>query len=155
MKTLKKKNAQFELISKQSNNNSDLTKGLDKAKSCLIKLRAKHPKNILFGHLNINSLRNKFEYLEEIIKNMFDAFLVSECKLDLSFPDIQFQIANYNMFGKDRNKNGDGLLFYINQDLNSKIVITYNFCTDIEMLPLELALTKRKWPILGFHKTPS
>ena len=143
------------MISRQNNSNSDLTKELDKGKSCLKKFRAKHPKNILFGHLNINSLRNKFEYREEIIKNMFDVFVVSECKLDLSFPDIQFQIANYNMFRKDRNKNGGGLLFYVNQDLNCKTVNTYNFLTDIEILPLELALTKRKWFILGLYKTPS
>ena len=119
------------------------------------KLKAKRATNILFGHLNINSLQNKFEYLQEIIKNMFDVFLVSECKLDLPFPDTQFQIASYNMFRKDRNKNGGGLLFYVNQDLNCKIVNTYNFPTDIEILPLELALTNRKWLILGLYKTPS
>ena len=95
----------------------DLTKDLDKDECCLKKLGAKHPKNILFEHLNINSLRNKFKYLADIIKNMFDVFLVSECKLDLSFPDTQFQIANYNMFRKDRNKN-------VNQDVNCKIVNT-------------------------------
>ena len=74
---------------------------------------------------------------------MFDVFLASECKLDLSFPDTQFQIANYNMFRKERSKNGGGLLFYVNQDLNCKIVNTHNFPTDIEILPLEFALTKK------------
>ena len=34
------------------------------------------------------------EYLEEIIKNMFDVFLVSKRKLDSSFSDIQFEIDN-------------------------------------------------------------
>ena len=82
---------------------------------------------------------------------MLDVFLVSECKLNLSFPDTQFQLANYNMFRKDRNKNGGGLLFYLNQDLHCKIVNTYNFPTYIEILPLELALTKRKWLILGLY----
>ena len=86
---------------------------------------------------------------------MFDVFLVSECKLDLSFPDTQFQIANYNMFWKDQNKNDGGLLFDVNQDLNYKIVNTHNCSTDIEILPLELASTKRKWLILGLYKTPS
>ena len=73
------------MISRPKTSNSDLTKELNKEESYLKKLRAKHAKNILFGHLNINSLRNKFEYLEEIIKNMFDVFLV--CKQDLPFPD--------------------------------------------------------------------
>ena len=143
------------MISRQNNSNSDLTREFYEDESYLKKLRTKHPKNILFGYVNINSLGNKFEYLEEIIKNMFDVFLVSECKLDLSFPDTQFQIANYNMFWKDQNKNDGGLLFDVNQDLNYKIVNTHNCSTDIEILPLELASTKRKWLILGLYKTPS
>ena len=80
---------------------------------------------------------------------MFDVFPVSKCLLDLPFSDTLFQIAK-----KDQNKNGGGLLFYVNQDLNSKIVNTYNSLNDIEILPLELALTKRKWLILGLRKTP-
>ena len=59
------------------------------------------------------------------------------------------------MFWKDWNKNVSGLLFYVNQDLNCKIVDTYNFPTYIEILPLELALTKRKWFILGLYETRS
>ena len=39
------------------------------------------------------------------------------------------------MFRKDRNKNGGGLLFYVNQDLNCKTVNTYNFPADIEIAP--------------------
>ena len=110
MRTLKK-SAQFELISRQDNSNSDLTKKLNKDESCLKKFRGKHPKNISFRHLNINLLRNKFEYLEEIIKKMFDVFLIPECKVDVYFPDTKFQVANYNMFRKDRNKNDSVLLF--------------------------------------------
>ena len=51
------------------------------------------------------------EYLEEIIKNMFDVFLVSKRKLDSSFSDIQFEIDNYNLFRKDQIKSDVGLLF--------------------------------------------
>ena len=36
-------------------------------------------------HLNINSLRNKFESIKPIISPNFDMFLVSETKLDESF----------------------------------------------------------------------
>ena len=47
------------------------------------------------------------------------------------------------------------MLFYVNQDLNFKIVDTYNFPTGIDILLLELALKKRMWLILGLYKTPS
>ena len=30
--------------------------------------RLKNPKNVIIGHLNVNSLRNKFTALEELIK---------------------------------------------------------------------------------------
>ena len=70
---------------------------------------------------------------------MFDVFLVLEYKLNLSFPNTQFQLAIYNMFQKDRNGNGGGLLFCVNQDLNIKIVNTYSFPIYTEILPLELA----------------
>ena len=59
------------------------------------------------------------------------------------------------MLWKDQNKNGDGLLLYVNQDLNCKTVNAHNFLTEIEILPLELALAQRKLLILGLYKAPS
>ena len=47
------------------------------------------------------------------------------------------------MFRKSQYKNGYGMLFYVNQDLNCKIVDAYNFPTGIEILLLELALKKK------------
>ena len=38
-------------------------------------------------------------------------------KLDLAFPDNQFSIPGYRIIRKDRNKNGGGVLFYINEDI--------------------------------------
>ena len=50
-------------------------------------IEAKHPKNLFFGHLNVNSIRNKFVSIEELIKRTFDIFLISETKIDYSFPN--------------------------------------------------------------------
>ena len=66
-------------------------------------LRSKHPKNVFLGHLNVNSLQNKFESLNELIKDTFNIVLVSESKLG---PDSQFSIPGYRLVRKDRNKNG-------------------------------------------------
>ena len=49
--------------------------------------RAKNANNIIIGHLNINSFRNKFVFAEEIIQ-VFDMFLLSESK---SYNAIHFQ----------------------------------------------------------------
>ena len=97
----------------------------------LTKLRSEHPKNVLLGHLNTNSVRNKFELTNKLIRNNFDIFITTESKLDSSFPDSQFHVPGYGLFWKDRNKNGGGLMCYINQDLTVKIVTSYKFPTNL------------------------
>ena len=43
------------------------------------------PDKLILGHLNINSVKNKFEALTYIIDNNNDLLLISETKLDDSF----------------------------------------------------------------------
>ena len=81
----------------------------------LKKIRSKHPKNLFFGQLNVNSIRNKFESVQEINQNTFDFFFCAcETKIDSSFPNQLFCIPEYRIFRKDRNARGGGLLFYVN-----------------------------------------
>ena len=70
-----------------------------------------------FCHFNVNSVMNKFEGLEFLIKDKFDIFLVSESKLDSSFPEAQFKVLGYRIFRQDRDKYGGGLIFYINKNI--------------------------------------
>ena len=106
-------------------------------------LLKKHIKNLFFGYLNINSLRNKREFLEPLIRNHFDIFLVSETKLDSSFSGSKFTIPAYRLFRKDRNQYGGGLIFYVNQDIPCKTINTFNFPNSLEVLPLEINLRNR------------
>ena len=41
---------------------------------------------IMIGHLSINSIRSTFEYLKDLLGNNLDVFLISETKLNDSFP---------------------------------------------------------------------
>ena len=59
----------------------------------LKKIRSEHPKNLFFGQLNVNSIRNKLESFQEIIQNTFDIFLACETKIDSSDPNRQFCIS--------------------------------------------------------------
>ena len=43
-------------------------------------------KKLTIGHLNLNSIKNKFEFLEYVISEKLDIILLSERKLDDSFP---------------------------------------------------------------------
>ena len=46
----------------------------------------------MIGHININSIRNKFEMLSNNIRGNLDILMISEAKLDLTFPSNNFTI---------------------------------------------------------------
>ena len=62
-------------------------------------VRISNPSRIIFGQININSIRNKFEQLIYIVNNEIDILLISETKLDDIFPKSQFLMYNiaYNI----------------------------------------------------------
>ena len=80
-----------------------------------------YAKNTIIGHLNINSIRNKFGTLDNVVK-AFDIFLISESKLDNTFPINQFDIGGYKVFRRDRNRFGGGLTLYINELMNLQTI---------------------------------
>ena len=60
--------------------------------------RLKHCKNPLIGYLNINSLRNKITDLRVIMKTLsLDYLILSETKIDESFPTSQFNVEGYEI----------------------------------------------------------
>ena len=84
--------------------------------------------------------------LSEIIKGFVDVFTISKTKLDDSFPGDQFFIEGYHTsFRFDRNGNGDGILFYVCEDIPAK-VIHCDFPT-FESFYVETNLHKKKWPL--------
>ena len=100
-----------------------------------------------------SKISHSFPY--SILPLHFGIFLISETKIDCSFPNVQFKIEGYKCFRKDRDAFVGGLLFYVNEKLNC---ISLQIClpnTIIEILPLELSLLSSKWLILGTYKPPS
>ena len=108
--------------------------------------KLKNINKINIAHLNINSIRNKFEALTEIVKNNIDILTISETKLDHSFPVNQFLIEGYAQpFRLDRSSEGGGLLVYIREDIPAKILKKYPLPNCCEGLFIELNLRKTKW----------
>ena len=64
-------------------------------KECLRKLKPDNPNKIVIGHLNINSIRQKFDFLKEIIDDNIDIFLVPETKTNGTFPVGQFTMNRF------------------------------------------------------------
>ena len=55
--------------------------------------RLKYSSNFLIAHLNINSYQNKFDEMKEIIQKLrIQVMIISETKIDGSYPDAQFAI---------------------------------------------------------------
>ena len=114
-------------------------------------LRKNNHGRLIIGHLNINSLRNKFEALKSLIQGKVDIFVVSETKLDESFPRGQFAIEGYSTpIRFDRNNEGGGIIIYVRSDIPCK-VIKYNLPNNIEGIFIKLNLRKKKWILFGSY----
>ena len=88
-------------------------------------LRLKNVNKLIIAYLNINSLRNRFEFLIPLTKDNIDVLMISETKLDESFPINQFMINGFSApFRLDRNDKGGGIILYITEDIPSRLVST-------------------------------
>ena len=100
-------------------------------------------KRIIIVHLNINCLRNKFESLQEQINGNVDILLISETKLDNSFPNDQFLIKGYSApYRLDRNAKRGGVMLFIREDIPSKLFAVEDLPT--EGFYVEINLSKKK-----------
>ena len=113
---------------------------------------------MIIGHINVNSIRNKFDPIHSILQNgLCDVFALSETKLDESFPTAQFHITSFVLHRKDRNAHGGGVITYIRSDLphRRRFDIELNI-NAIELIILEVQLYKKeKWFICSCYKPPS
>ena len=119
-------------------------------------LKLKHPKNIFLGHLNINSIPNKFNGIMDLVKDYLDIFLISETKIDSTFPESQFHCQGYTRpFRRDRSLGAGGLLLYINDDIPSVQKNDHPAPNDVEIVCVEINLRKQKWLITGIYRPPA
>ena len=79
-----------------------------------------------FAHVNINSIRNKFD--ADIIKDNIDILMISETKVDDSFLDGQFFLDGFEtQFCLDQNRNVGCIMLFIRNDIAAKVVCTKLF----------------------------
>ena len=82
--------------------------------------------------------------------------ILSETKLDDSFPTSQFLIEGFQKpFRVDRDRYGGGTLIYINEQIPSKQLNKHNLPEDIEAMLIELNFKKTKWLLLGTCHPPN
>ena len=101
--------------------------------------RLNHPKNVIMGHLNINSIRNKFSGFKDLVH----------------FQTPSFSQKAIECFEKIEKKNGGGLILYVNEDIPGKLINSYNFKEESEIIVFEFSISNKKWLLLGSYKPPS
>ena len=91
-------------------------------------LREKNLNRLIIAHLNITFIANKFEALRTFVVGKIDILLISETKIDESFPLTQFTLEGFStLFRADRNSQGGGLIIYIRDDIPSKEIKVKNY----------------------------
>ena len=112
----------------------------------VIEQKQVNPNKIIIGHLNINSIRYKCEFLKDLTGNNIDVFLIPETKLYDTF-----LINGYNDPSQhDRDGNGGDLLLYFRDHIPYK-KITIDFRPVLESIVIEIDLNKRKWLLIGCY----
>ena len=126
---------------------------LDMEKNPIIllkKIKLANFNRIVIAHLNINSLRNKFEALKAMIIDNIDILVITETKIDESFPLSQFLIDGYNRpFRMDRTSDGGGIIIYVRQDIPCKQLKTHNTIGSMEGIFFEIRIRGKKWLLFG------
>ena len=81
----------------------------------LIDIRRRNIKNLIVGHLNINSLQYKFAEIQYMMtENTCDVLFLSETKVNESHPSSQFMIQNFSKpIRADKTSNSGGLMAFI------------------------------------------
>ena len=119
-------------------------------KSILSKLREKNADRPVIGQLNINFIAQKFEPLVSLIKDNIDLLMVSETKVDDSYPIEQFKIEGYaKPIRLDRNCHGGGFMIFPRDDLPCHELKPQGLPADIECTFLELRIRQSKWLIVA------
>ena len=93
--------------------------------------------------------------LADLISGKVDILLISETKIDGSFPPAQFFIQGFSEpYRRDRTKNGGGLLLYVSENIPSRRIPSPCVEGNNESVFVEINLYKKKW-IVGGTYNPS
>ena len=80
-----------------------------------------------------------------MIENKIDILMISESKLDDTFPTSQFVIDSFTEpFRLDHTRNGGDILLYVKNNITATLLTNYTFPEDIEALFVEIVIGRIK-----------
>ena len=90
--------------------------------------------------------------LKEVVGYKIDVLLISETKLDDTFPLNQFILKGFTPpYRIDRTAHAGDLMLFVREDIPSKLLTNINPSCDIENIFFEINLRSKKWLISGSY----
>ena len=147
----------YDSIDEMSTSNDSVVND-DAQKTCFESTRiykSKHKNNLIFAHLNLNSLKKKHDEICMLVENNIDIMFLSETKLDHTYTSSMFSIDKYCIVRQDRTAHGGGLLIYIRSDIANRrrLDLEYNQ-HDIECICLEIVIRSVKYLYVLLYRPP-
>ena len=119
--------------------------------------------NFKIGHINVKSMGGfKFHEIKTwLLSGRMDILVISETKIDGSFPDSQFQVKGFRLCRSDRKAGGGGLIIYVKSDIYFVKVKHLKGITPeewrafrTEMIILKAKLGKDWITVVGVYRPP-
>ena len=115
-----------------------------------------HMRNLKIGSINVNSIRNKFENIHEILGSLLlDCMFINESKLDDSFTNNLYIVDNYTLYRHDRTSHAGGIMGYIRSDIPHTREPDYELDLDfVESIAIKIVINKENWLLMGLYRSP-
>ena len=115
-------------------------------RSILGSLKLRKMNRLIFVQINVNFIRNEFELLFSLVSSNIDLLLISETKIDNTFPVSQFCIPGYSVPLKlDSTGNGGCIMLHVKEHIPCRMLSEFPFEKQIEVFAIEINLRKVKW----------
>ena len=113
-------------------------------------LKLKNTNRLIVGQLKINSVVRKLDQLKVLLVNNIDILVITETKIDSSFPNAQFRTDGFSApFRLDRNRFGGRVIFSVREDIPCKQLTKHILPGNIEGIFVEINFRKTKWLLLA------
>ena len=120
--------------------------------------RKRHGKNLIFAHVNVNSLGEKCDYFRDLLlKNLFDILCITETKLSEYYVTNDLHVEGYKLHRKDKDRNSGGIVVWVRSDIPHFRDTDLEFSVEnahIESLVINLSIKKEQWYLLATYKNP-
>ena len=94
--------------------------------------------------------------MSSLISENVDILIVTETKLNSSFPTAQFLIPGfYHPLRLDINRRSGRLLVYVKGSISARVLTSFSTPADTQIIVFEINLRKEQWLFVGIYKPHS